>query len=77
MADHVFTNSLCLFLGLSFDLAVDIEACMVAVEDFLDKGKADELLAMTTASKSLKTDLYTETRHFLSVCFEFLQSIII
>lgn len=77
MADHVFANSLCLFLGLNFDLAVDIEACMVAVEDFLDKGKADELLAMTIVSKSLKPYLYTETRHFLSVCPEFRHGIII
>ena len=26
--DHVFADSLCLFLGLRPDLAVDVEACM-------------------------------------------------
>ncbi|MDH5707215.1 MAG: hypothetical protein OEZ45_14485 [Candidatus Aminicenantes bacterium] len=41
--DHVFADSLCLFLGLSSDLAVYVESCVAPGEDFLDKGKADEL----------------------------------
>ncbi len=41
--DHVFADSLCLFLGLSPDLTVDIETCVVPGEDLLDQRKADEL----------------------------------
>ncbi len=44
--DHVFADSLCLPLGLSSDLAVDVESCVASGEDFLDKGKADELFLL-------------------------------
>jgi len=33
--DHVFADSLCLFLGCSPDLTVDIEPCVVSAEDLL------------------------------------------
>ena len=42
MAAHVFADSLRLALGLSPDLAVDVETCVALVEDLLDQGKADE-----------------------------------
>jgi hypothetical protein len=32
--DHVFADSLCFSLGLSLDLAVDIETCMAPAENF-------------------------------------------
>jgi hypothetical protein len=41
--DHVFADSLCLALGLSPDLAVDVETCVAPAEDLLHQGKADEL----------------------------------
>ena len=43
VADHVFADSLWLSLGLSPDLAVDVEACVAPGENLLHKGKADEL----------------------------------
>ena len=43
-ADRVFADSLCLFLGLSPDLAVDVETCMMPAEDLLHQSKPDELL---------------------------------
>ena len=43
--DHVFTDSLCLFLGLSLDFAVDIESCVVPAKNFLHQGKANELFS--------------------------------
>ena len=41
--DHVFADSLGFFLGLSPDLAVNVETCVAPAEDLLHKGKADEL----------------------------------
>jgi hypothetical protein len=41
--NHVFADSLCLSLGCSPDLTVDVETCVAPAEDFLDKGKADKL----------------------------------
>ena len=38
-----FADSLFLSLGLSPDLAVDVEACVAPGENLLHKGKADEL----------------------------------
>ncbi len=43
VADHVFTDSLSLVLGLRPDLAVDVETCVVSGEDFLHKLETDEL----------------------------------
>jgi len=42
-ADHVFSDSLCLSLGCSPDLTVDVETCVAPAEYLLDKGKADKL----------------------------------
>lgn len=41
--DQVFADSLCLALGLSSDLAVDVETCMAPAENLLYEGKSDEL----------------------------------
>ncbi len=43
--DHVFTDSLCLALGCSFDFTVGVETCVVPAEDLLNKGKADQLFS--------------------------------
>ena len=43
--DHVFTDSLRLFLGLSLDFAVDIESCVAPAKNFLHQGKANELFS--------------------------------
>jgi hypothetical protein len=40
--DHVFSDSLCLALGLSPDFAVDVETCMAPVEDLSHQRKPDE-----------------------------------
>lgn len=42
-ADRVVADSLCLFLGLSPDLAMDVETCMMPAEDLLHQNKPDEL----------------------------------
>ena len=41
--DHVFADSLCIPLGCSPDLAVDVETGMAPSENLLDQGEADEL----------------------------------
>ncbi len=41
--DHVFADSLCVPLGCSPDLAVDVETGMAPAENLLDQGEADEL----------------------------------
>jgi len=41
--DHVFADSLYISLSLRPDLAVDVEACVVPVEDLPHQGKSDEL----------------------------------
>jgi len=55
--DHVFADSLCLSLGLSSDLAVHVESCMVPGEDFLYKGKTDELFPKQQGEDLMGEDL--------------------
>ncbi len=55
--DHVFSDSLCLSLGLSSDLAVHVESCVVPGEDFLDQGKADELFPKQQGEDLMGEDL--------------------
>jgi len=38
-ADHVFADSLCLSLGCSPDLTVNVETCVAPAENLLDKMK--------------------------------------
>jgi hypothetical protein len=56
--DHVLADSLCLSLGLSSDLAVNVEACVAPAEDFLHKGKANELLPKKQREDLMGKDLH-------------------
>ena len=42
VADHVLANTLCLFFGLSSDLAVDVKTCVAPAENFLNQRETDE-----------------------------------
>jgi len=45
-ADRVFADSTYLFLGLSPDLAVDVETYMMPAKDLLHKSKPDEFFGL-------------------------------
>jgi len=58
--DHVLADSLCLALGLSPDLTVDIETCVAPTEDLLHQGKPDELFPQQQGEDLVAEDFLNE-----------------